>query len=210
MNVLFPLPFGPTRATSSPRRSPIDTPWTTTAFPYPPWMSSASKMNSPIPSLSQVRVDDAGVVHRRLGSAVEDQRPLVHHEDSLHVLEEHIEPVLNDQEREAVLLPQGDDRLEDLRRELRCNARRRLVEEHELRLAHEGAGHFEELHLAPGDVRRPVQRDRLQLVPHQWGGGVRCGRGLRALPSGGNRSVHAPPPFLGPRDQKGERVVNAP
>src|SRR3989304_1141132 len=138
MNVLFPLPFGPTRATSSPRRSPIDTPWTTTAFPYPPrlssapkmnspppplsWMPSASKMTSPIPSLSQVRVDDAGVVHRRLGSAVEDQRPLVHHEDSLHVLEEHIEPVLNDQEREAVLLPQGDDRLEDLRSDLRWTA----------------------------------------------------------------------------------------
>src|SRR3989304_912910 len=122
MNALFPLPFGPTRETSSPRRSPIDTPWTTTAFPYPPWMSSASKMNSPIPSLSQVRVDDAGVVHRRLGSAAEAKRPLVHHEDSLHVLEEPIDPGLNDQEREAVLLPQGDDRLEDLRSDLRWTA----------------------------------------------------------------------------------------
>src|SRR3989304_3689193 len=155
MNVLFPLPFGPTRATSSPRRSPIDTPWTTTAFPYPPWMSSASKMNSPLPSLSPVRVDDAGAVPRRL--------------------------------------------------ELRCKARRRLVEEHELRLAHEGAGHFEELHLAPGDVRRPVQRDRLQLVPLQCVEGVRGGRGLPVLPSGGNRSVHDPLPFLVPR--RDERIL---
>src|SRR5207247_6638352 len=129
--VLLPLPFGPTRATSSFGRSSIETPWTTTAFPYPPTMSRARRAGST--SLPQVSVDHGRVLDGGFRLPVEEDFPLVHDQHSLHVIEEDLEPMLDDDEREAVFLTEPDDRLEDFLRQLRRDAGRRLIEEQEPR-----------------------------------------------------------------------------
>src|SRR5207247_2631150 len=125
-------PFAPTRATSSFGRSSIETPWTTTAFPYPPTMSRARRAGSI--SLPQVGVDYGRVLDGGFRLPVEEDLPLVHDQHSLHVIEEDLEPMLDDDEREAVFLPEADDRLEDFLRQLRRDAGGRLIEEQEPRL----------------------------------------------------------------------------
>src|SRR2546428_1244184 len=119
-------------------------------------MSVAWRAESAMGSLAEIRVDHVRIRLRVLRRAVEDQLPLVHHEDTLHVVEEDVETVLDHDEREAELLPEPDDAVEDLPRELRGHPRGGLVQEEKSRFPHEGPRDLEELHLPAGDLRRPA------------------------------------------------------
>src|SRR3972149_6145641 len=172
-NVLFPLPFGPTRATISPEARCALIPWTTTAFPYPPTMSTASSATSGKCSRSEVCIDDVRILHGVVRVAGGDDPAVVHHEDPLHVVEEDLESMFDHDEREPEILLKPHDPLEDLSRQLGGDARRGLVEEEEPRLPHERARNLEELHLAAGDLRGPVPRDARELLRRQGLQGLR-------------------------------------
>src|SRR2546422_6912020 len=108
-------------------------------------MSSARKTASM--SLAQICVEDGGVLHRLVRRAVEQDASLVQDEDAVDGTEQDLEAMFDDQEREAVLLAEGGDAVEDLLRELRRDARRGFVEQQQLRLRHPRSRDLEELHL---------------------------------------------------------------
>src|SRR5215510_11512252 len=77
MSVLLPLPLVPRRATVSPSRTSIETPWSTRTAPYP-----ASTFRTTI-LLAKVGLLDRRVVYDLLGRALGDPLARVEHHDAL-------------------------------------------------------------------------------------------------------------------------------
>src|SRR6266508_5744399 len=96
--------------------------------------------------------------------AGEEDLPLVHHEHPLDVVEEDLESVLDHDERQAEVLLEAHDPLEDFPRELRRNPRRGLIQEEETRLPHERPRDLEELHLPAGDFCGPTRPHPRELL----------------------------------------------
>ena len=127
----------------------------------------------------------------------------MHHEDPGDVVEEDVEAVLNHEEREAEVPLQAHDAVEDLPRELWGDPRRRLIEEQELRLPHERAGHLEELHLPAGDLRGPAPPHPGQLLGGEGLQGLRRELGLLSGPRPRERRLREALPDLAPgRDER--------
>src|SRR3990172_5773027 len=145
-NVLFPPPFGPPRATISPASRCADIPCTTTASPSPPTMPWASSATPPIGSLPKVRVHDGRILDRFVRVTAEDDPTLVHHEDSLDIVEEDLEAVLDHDERQPEVFLESHDPVKDAPRQLGRDARRGFVQQKEPWLAHKGPRDLEELH----------------------------------------------------------------
>ena len=100
----------------------------------------------------------------------------VHHVDVIDEVKENLQPVLDDEQGDAVIIAQAGDLLEDVVSQLGRDAGGRLIQQQQLGLAHEGAGDLEQFHLPAGKVRRQrvVMRQELHLAQDLHGGfGVR-------------------------------------
>src|SRR6266571_5396468 len=151
INVDLPAPFGPITVTISLLSTVPDTPWRISVSPYPAYSSRNSR--SAMASPSQVRVDHLRVRLDLVREALDETPALVHHDDPLAPLHDDVHVVLDQEERHPTV-PQVLDDGEDLPRERRVDAGDRLVEEHELRLSHQGPCQLEQLLLAAAQVLR--------------------------------------------------------
>src|SRR5215470_8683696 len=104
---------------------------------------------------AQVRLDDGGLVQHHLGRALRDLLPVVEGDDPVGEAAEEADLVVHEAEGGAGGMDLDEYRLEvaDL---VAPETRGRLVEEEELRLAHESHGDAEHLFLAVGEIAREL------------------------------------------------------
>src|SRR5438445_3242779 len=103
----------------------------------------------------QVELLDVLVVADRTGVAVQHDAAGLHHVAVLRVLQRHCRILLGQQHRDLLLAIEPADDLEDLGHQQRGQAHRRLVEQHQPRMGHQGPPDRQHLLLAAGDVAGP-------------------------------------------------------
>src|SRR4051794_12772870 len=138
-----------TATASAPYSEPVAHPSTIT------WM----KRSTAVSSQPQVRAADPLVRLDLLGGAGHHDPAGLQHVRVVGELEDEVGVLLDQQERHALLAGDLHEDREQLPGELGCEAQRRLVEQHEARAQHQGAGDREHLLLAA------AERARMLVVP---------------------------------------------
>src|SRR6266480_1696890 len=147
--VVLPAPFLPTRQTTS--RGPTSS--DTARRMWLAWMNTsiASTVSTAPPSprrraTADDRIDDASIGLERGRRAVGEHAALVERDDPVGVGEDDVHVVFDlDDGADADPLRGRDERLHDRRLVCRAHARRRLVQQDDLRPQRERGGHVEEL-----------------------------------------------------------------
>src|SRR5438270_8122413 len=139
MSVVFPAPFEPTSATTSPCFTDSEAPKSTRASPYAACRSRTSSIVAP-----EIRGDDLRILGNRRGRALADLLAVVEHHHPIGEAHDHLEDVLDDDDGDASLADAPDDL--DGGGDLRfVEAAHHLVEEQEARRKRERLGDLEPL-----------------------------------------------------------------
>src|SRR3989449_7145970 len=149
--VVLPAPLRTTRVTSSTLRTSTSTPWRTWDSPYQAWSlpteSSASGMLRP-----QIGGDHGRILRDAQVVAFGEHLAAGEHGDALGEAGDHAEVVLDHQHRSIVR--HALDQRRDALHVLVPHARRRLIEEHELRIEGQRGGDLQRTLAAVGELRR--------------------------------------------------------
>ena len=138
----------------------------------PPSSCSASRRpagcrrRGPCRGAAQVGVDHGLVVHDGSGGPSATIRPSAMTIDPVRDVPDHVHVVLDEQHRGA-LVAQRLDVAEERLRERGVHAGHRLVEHDHRRLAHQGAGHLEQLALTAGQAAGEVVALGVELEPRE-------------------------------------------
>src|SRR5712691_1853761 len=113
----------------------------TCSLPYPAetWLTLSTLS-------TQVRFYDSRVVEDLVRVARGENLPVRHCDHVVHVPERHLEPVLDDEEGEAKVIPQLQELREDFMGEGGVDTRDRFVQEEDPRVGHQGSADLEQLH----------------------------------------------------------------
>src|SRR5687767_2704187 len=176
---VLPAPFGPISARSSPLLAWNDTSCTTASPPNDREMFCSSSSAIPAPAAAvllhvavaaalpaagaQVELADVLVRAQPLGRAVEDDAPVLHHVPVVRHLERDLRVLLHDEQRDPEAVPDLAQALHELAHHARREAQGELVDEEQLRRAHEGGGDAEHLALAAGKVAGFALREACEL-----------------------------------------------
>src|SRR6266581_985889 len=148
----LPAPFGPITETTSPAFTCSETPLRIWMDPYPACTSRSAKSGVAISAPpAEVGVEHALVTLDLGGWALGDLDAPVHDEDPLAVVHDDVHVVLDDRDRLAHLLKPVDV-VEQVLEQRPVDAGRRLVEQDQVRIGHEGPRELQELLLPVGEA----------------------------------------------------------
>src|SRR5690348_8114166 len=152
--LVLPAPLGPISASNSPASSAKDTPCSTFRPPKARCSSRSSSSAIPAPgaavllhfpvaaaraAAAQIELRDIRVRAKPLRRAVEHHAAVLHNVAVIRDVERHARVLLDKQDRHAELALYGLQALHQLLDEQRCETLGQLVDEQELRRAHERA-----------------------------------------------------------------------
>src|SRR5687768_14173066 len=176
---VLPAPFGPISARSTPLLAWNDTSCRTASPPNDRETFSNSSSAIPTPATAvllhvavaaalpaagaQVELADVLVRAQPLRRAVEDDAPVLHHVPVVRHLERHLRVLLHDEQRDLQAVPDHAQALHELANHERRETQGELVDEQQLRRAHEGGGDAEHLALAAGKVAGFALREACEL-----------------------------------------------
>src|SRR4051794_1155877 len=152
--VVFPAPFEPIRATSSPVFTASEMPCSARMLPYCTWTSRSSS----IAGLAEVRRDDLGVDADGGRVALRDQPPVVEDLDPVAQVHHERDVVGDQDDRDPELVAEPPDEAQQVLR---------------LDRVHAGVGLVEQQHLRPGADRPRDLQPALVAVRQAAGGPVR-------------------------------------
>src|SRR5688572_4619340 len=127
--VVFPAPFAPRIATTSPSSIASETPWSALIAPY----RASTSCSSSSGIVSEVRLDHRGVGPHLRRWALRDLAPEVEHVDSIGDRHDQVHVVLDEQDREVVVDPNAPDQRREFPHLLVVEPARRLVEQEQPR-----------------------------------------------------------------------------
>ncbi|GMA91219.1 hypothetical protein GCM10025869_17480 [Homoserinibacter gongjuensis] len=136
---------------------------------------------------AEVGVDHGLLLHDRLGRPLGHDPTLGHHDDPVGDVPHHVHVVFDEHDSHAEVL-QVEDVVEQRLREGGVHARHRLVEHDELRVAHEGARHLEQLALAARERGGEVLLLGVELEARQELARLLLDRGLLPAPQEGQEA----------------------
>src|SRR5882672_12751004 len=122
----LPLPFAPSRATTSPRRTARSTPRRTWICPYPATRCSTASSG---PSVTKVGLQHFAIPRHFRGGAVGDDLPVVEDDDPVRHRHDELDRMLDEDDGDPFLLHQPADDAEELLAYHRCQSDGGLVEE---------------------------------------------------------------------------------
>src|SRR5581483_3276176 len=129
--VVLPAPLRPRSTVTAPGRARSETPCRTWWPPIQVWTSSSSSTGSATGGAAEVRGLDGGVRADRRRRAVGDEPPVLEHRDPVRERQDHVDLVLDQQDRPVAGGLDPLDQSDDRRHLLERHAGRRLVEEQE-------------------------------------------------------------------------------
>src|SRR5712691_1822127 len=134
----LPLPFAPSRATTSPRRTARSTPRRTWICPYPATRRSTASSGGAT-SVAKVGLQHLAIPWHLRGRSVGDDLAVVEDDDPVRHGHDELDGVLDEDDGDPFLPHQPADDAEELLADRRCQPDGRLVEKEQGRARGEGA-----------------------------------------------------------------------
>src|SRR5262245_37764024 len=165
--LVLPAPLGPISANSSPASTASETPSSTVSPPKRSERRSIASSAIPSPAAAvlldvavapalaagtaEIELLDVGMAAQALGGAVEHDAAVFHHVAVVGDLERHRRALLHDQDGDAKLAPDLGEPAQQVFDHDRGKPERKLVDQQQLRPAHDGARERQHLPLTAGE-----------------------------------------------------------